>query len=146
MYEANQIRNCGYNNSACSGGGANHDILFFSIAIGANTASTDPQSSLDANSKCMLARMANATDIFHAATGVTETMTTVCNNVFTTSAVDGDTHADLVEAWPCGTGPCIDPNQEKGKVYIVDVTGNVTQQLNTIFQDIAAILKLRLVL
>jgi hypothetical protein len=145
MFEADRIRNCGHNNSACNGGSAEHDVVFFAIAIGQNTASTSPQQSLDANAKCMLARMANATDIFNAGTGVTETMTTVCNNVFTT-AVDGDTHADLVEAWPCGSGPCINSSQEKGKVYIVDVTGNVNQQLNLIFQEIASILKLRLVL
>jgi hypothetical protein len=72
-------------------------------------------------------------------------MTTVCSNVFTTT-VDGDTHADLVEAWSCGTRPCIDSTQEKGKVYIVDATGTVTQQLTLIFQEIASILKLRLVL
>lgn len=94
----------------------------------------------------MLARMANATDIFNAATGVSETMTTVCNNVFTTTTGDGDTHADLVEAWPCGTGPCIDTTQEKGKVFIIDDSGNVTQQLTAVFNEIAAILKLRLVL
>ncbi len=144
MYEANQIRNCGYNNSACNGGGAEHDIVFFSIAIGKNEASTSPQNSLDANAKCMLARMANANEILNAATGVVETMTTVCNSVFTTT-VDGDTHADLLQSWPCGSGPCIDTTQEKGKVYIVDLNGNVTQQLNLIFQEIALILKLRLV-
>jgi hypothetical protein len=143
MHEANMIRNCGRNNSACGGG--NHDVVFFSIAIGQNTASTDPQSSLDSNAKCMLARMANATDILHANTGVTETLTTVCNNVFTTS-VDGDTHQDLIQQWPCGSGPCIDTTQQKGKVYIVDVSGNVNQQLTMIFHEIAAILKLRLVL
>jgi Flp pilus assembly protein TadG len=144
MYEANQIRNCGYNNSACNGGGAEHDIVFFSIAIGKNEASTSPQNSLDANAKCMLARMANANEILNAATGVVETMTTVCNSVFTTT-VDGDTHADLTQSWPCGSGPCIDTTQEKGKVYIVDLNGNVSQQLSLIFQEIAWILKLRLV-
>ena len=65
--------------------------------------------------------------------------------MFTTAAVDGDTHLDLLQSWPCGAGPCIDTTQEKGKVYIVDVTGNVAQQLNLIFQEIAWILKLRLV-
>jgi Flp pilus assembly protein TadG len=144
MYEANQIRNCGNNNSACNGAG-NHDIVFFSIAIGKNEASTSPQNSLDANAKCMLARMANANEILNAATGVVETLTAVCNSVFTTT-VDGDTHLDLLQSWPCGSGPCIDTTQEKGKVYIVDVTGNVAQQLNLIFQEIASILKLRLVL
>lgn len=143
MYEANLIRNCGYSNSACSNGGE-HDVVFFAIAIGGQDLS-QPQQSVDANAKCMLARMANATDILHAATGVVETLTAMCNGKFTTS-VDGDTHDDLVQAWPCGTGPCIDPTQEKGKVYIVDPTGNVAQQLNLIFREVAAILKLRLVL
>lgn len=143
MYEANQIRNCGYGNHTCTAGGA-HDVVFFAIAIGEADANK-PQDSLDANAKCMLARMANATDIVTVATGVTETITAVCNAKFTT-AVDGDTHDDLVEAWPCGTGPCIDSSQEKGKVFIVTLTGNVTQQLTAVFQEIAAILKLRLVL
>jgi hypothetical protein len=35
---------------------------------------------------------------------------------------------------------------EKGKVYIVDMNGNVTVQLNLIFQEIASLLKLRLLL
>ena len=99
---------------------------------------------MDANAKCLLARMANATDIVNVATGVIETLTTVCASPTTT--IDGDTHADLVEAWPCGTGPCIDTTQEKGKVFIIDDNGNVTQQLTAVFQEIAALLKLRLVL
>jgi len=77
MYEANVTRNCGYGNSVCSSGGE-HDIVFFAIAIGKKT-TDDPQSSMDENAKCMLARMANATDILNAATGVVETMTAVCN-------------------------------------------------------------------
>jgi hypothetical protein len=100
---------------------------------------------MDTNAKCMLARMSNATDIVNVATGVIETMTTVCGSVFTTT-VDGDTHADLLQAWPCGTGPCIDATQEKGKVFIIDDSGNVAQQLTAVFNEIAAILKLRLVL
>ena len=146
MFEANRIRNCGRNNSACNGGSADHDVVFFAIAIGRDTSTTDPQSSLDANAKCMLARMANATDILNAGTGVVQTMNTVCGNVFTTAAVDGDTHADLLEAWPCGSGPCIDSSQQKGKVYTIDVTGNVEAQLQQVFNEIAAILKLRLIL
>lgn len=142
MYEANQIRNCGYGNSACAAGGA-HDIVFFAIAIG-QVEPNNPQASLDNNAKCMLARMANATDILHVATQAVESITTVCANPITT--IDGDTHADLVQSWPCGTGPCIDATQEKGKVFIVDQGGNVTQQLTVVFQEIASILKLRLVL
>ena len=110
MYEANLIRNCGYGNSSCTAGGA-HDIVFYAIVIGKNEPD-NPQSSVDANAKCLLARMSNATDIMNAATGVVETLSSVCNAKFTT--IDGDTHGDLVEAWPCGAGPCIDSTQEKG--------------------------------
>jgi len=142
MYEANLTRNCGYGNSSCGTGGA-HDIVFYSIVIGKSEPDS-PQGSVDANAKCLLARMSNATDIVNAATGVVETLTNVCNSKFTT--IDGDTHADLVEAWPCGAGPCIDSTQEKGKVYIVDMNGDVAAQLNVIFQEIASLLKLRLLL
>lgn len=142
MHEANLTRNCGYGNSSCGAGGA-HDILFFAIAIGKKDLA-NPQQSLDENAKCLLARMANATDILNAATGVLETMAAMCNAHFTTN--DGDTHADLVQGWPCGAGPCIDTTQQKGKVYIVDVSGNVAAQLQIVFQEIAALLKLRLVL
>jgi hypothetical protein len=142
MYEANFLRNCGFGNSACGAGGA-HDVLVFAIAIGEPDLGA-PQQSLDANAKCMLARIANATDILNAATGVVDTMTANCNARFTTN--DGDTHADLVQAWPCGSGPCIDTTQEKGKVFTVDVNGDVNAQLQRVFNEIAAILKLRLVL
>ena len=142
MHEANLTRNCGYGNSSCGAGGA-HDVLFFAIAIGQKDL-TKPQQSLDENAKCLLARIANATDILNAATGVLETMAGMCNAHFTSG--DGDTHADLVQGWPCGAGPCIDTTQQKGKVYIVDVSGNVAAQLQIVFQEIAALLKLRLVL
>ena len=144
MFEANEIRNCGVNNAACGAGG-NHDVVFYAIAIGQPT-SDDPQSSMDKNAKCLLARMANATDILNTRTGIVETLTNVCTGQITT--VDGDTHADLNQGWPsCATGaPCINSSQEKGKVFVVDVTGDVTAQLNQVFQEIAALLKLRLVL
>jgi hypothetical protein len=99
---------------------------------------------LDENARCLLSRIANATDILNAATGVVESMTENCNSTFPTN--DNDTHGDLVEGWPCGSGPCIDPTQQKGKVYTIDVTGDVSTQLDTVFNEIAAILKLRLVL
>lgn len=140
MYEANLIRNCGQNNSACNSGG-NHHVVIFAIAIG--RVETSPQGSLDNNAKCLLTRMANADDIVNAATGSIEKMATVCNGVFTTS--DGDTHADLKVGCP-GGNCAIDATQEKGKVFTVDMNGNVTEQLNLIFQEIAALLKLRLVL
>jgi hypothetical protein len=143
MYEANRIRNCGYTNSSCGSGGA-HDIQVFVIAIG-KPEPTNPQGSLDANAKCMLSRIANATDILNAATGVVETMTANCSATFMTN--DNDTHADLLEGWPCGgAGPCIDTTQQKGKVYTVDMNGNVNAQLNVVFQEIAQLLKLKLIL
>jgi Flp pilus assembly protein TadG len=111
MHEANLIRNCGFNNSACAAGGE-HDIVFFAIVIGKDVSSTDPQSSADDNAKCMLARMANATDILNAATGIVEKMKDKCNVVFKTT-LDQDDHLDLKMAWPtCAPGeasPCIDP-------------------------------------
>jgi hypothetical protein len=140
MHEANLTRNCGYNNSSCSSNGA-HEVLFFAIAIGKKDLA-NPQQSLDENAKCLLARMANATDILNAATGVLETMGDMCNGVFQSS--DGDSHADLKAG--CSGACTIDTTQQKGKVYIVDVSGNVAAQLQIVFQEIAALLKLRLVL
>ena len=145
MHEANQVRNCGFGNSTCGGGGQ-HDVVFFAIGIG-QPLNDSPQGSFDNNAKCMLARMANAEQIVNANSGVTETLSGVCAPQITT--IDGDTHADLNQGWPgcaSGSAPCIDPTQEKGKVYIIDPTGNVTAQLNMVFQEIAQILKLRLVL
>ena len=143
MHEANLTRNCGFGNSACASGGA-HDIVFFTILIGKVTAN-DPQASADKNAKCLLARVSNATDIMNAATGVIETLTSVCTGQITT--IDSDTHADLNQNWPpCGTTPCIDSTQEKGRVYIIDSNGNVQAQLQTVFDEIAKLLKLRLVI
>ena len=145
MYEANLTRNCGFNNSACGAGG-DHDVVFFAIAIGKEVAS-EPQASMDKNAKCLLARMANAEEIRNVASGVVETLNGVCTGQITTS--DNDPHTDLNEAWPaCATGapPCIDPTQEKGIVFMIDVNGNVTTQLTQVFNEIASLLKLRLVL
>ena len=143
MNEANLTRNCGFGNSACASGGA-HDIVFFTILIGQPTPN-DPQSSADNNAKCLLARISNANQIIHAATGVIETLTSVCTNP--TTSIDQDNHADLNQNWPpCGTTPCIDSTQETGRVYIVDVNGNVQTQLQSVFDEIAKLLKLRLVI
>ncbi len=142
MYEANILRNCGYSNSGCTAAGA-HDIVVFAIAIG--RPDPTPNYSLDRNAKCLLARIANATDIINTGTSTLETMSTLCQAPADTTS-DGDTHADLQEGWPCGTGPCIDNSQEKGKVYVVDLNGNVQAQLQVVFKDIASILKLRLTL
>jgi len=143
MFEANVTRNCGFGNSACNSGGA-HDIVVFTIAIGKEDAN-DPQSSLDKNAKCLLARMSNADQIAHAATGVVETLTSVCTGQITTT--DGDTHVDLNQGWPaCGIPPCIDSTQEKGRVFIIDSDGNVQTQLQAVFDEVAKLLKLRLVI
>jgi len=145
MHEANQLRNCGFNNPGCGAGGQ-HDVVFFAIGIGQPLANS-PQGSFDNNAKCLLARMANAEQIVNANSGITETLSGVCATQIPT--IDGDNHADLNQGWPAcasGSAPCIDPTQEKGKVYIIDPTGNVTAQLNLVFQEIAQILKLRLVL
>jgi len=128
MFEANKIRNYGL-----PGGGK--DVVIFAIAIGKDTSTTDPQGSLDANAMCLLARIAND-----------PTTIDICKSpVPITTTVDGDTHADLIENWPlCGTTPCIDNTQEKGKVFTVNVNGDVQAQLKAIFAEVAAILKLRL--
>jgi hypothetical protein len=81
----------------------------------------------------------------NTATGVMETISSVCTGQITT--IDGDTHADLNQGWPaCGTPPCIDSTQEKGRVYIIDSNGNVQTQLQAVFDEIAKLLKLRLVI
>ncbi len=144
MYEANLLRDCGYNNSACSSGG-NHDVLVFVIGIGRDVASDPPNWRLDRNAKCLLARMANATDVLNTGNNTIQTIDTVCANPPVTTG-DGDTWADLQQGWPCATGPCINSAQEKGKVYAVDMNGNVEAQLRQVFADVAAILKLRLTL
>jgi len=142
MFEANKIRNCGFGNSSCASAGA-HDIVIFVIAIGKKNLSA-PQQSMDENAKCLLGRIANATDIINAANGVLETMAANCNARFMTN--DNDTHVDLIEGFPCATGPCIDSAQEKGRVYMIDSSGDVQAQLQLVFDEIAKLLKLRLVI
>jgi hypothetical protein len=141
MYEANLLRNCGTGNSACITGGE-HDVLVFVIGIGA--ISGTPNASFDRNARCLLARISNAADVLNTGTSTVETITSVCSTQNVTS--DGDTYADLQNSWPCGAGPCINDTQEKGKVYVVDTNGNVPAQLQFVFKEIAALLKLRLTL
>jgi Flp pilus assembly protein TadG len=142
MYEANFLRNCGANNSSCTAGGA-HDVLVFAIGIGA--LSSTPNASFDKNAKCLLARIANANDILNTGTGALDNITNVCSPPPDPTS-DSDPYADLQDSWPCGSGPCINTSQEKGKVYIVDTNGNVPAQLQQVFAEIAALLKLRLTL
>jgi hypothetical protein len=143
MYEANFLRNCGTGNSSCSAGGA-HDVLVFAIGIGA--ISSTPNASFDKHAKCLLSRIANANDILNTGTNTLETIASVCTNPQTPpNTSDNDTYADLRDG--CGSAPCvIDNTQERGKVYIVDTNGNVPAQLEQVFNEIAALLKLRLTL
>jgi Flp pilus assembly protein TadG len=140
MFEANVLRNCGYGNSSCTAGGA-HDIMVFAIGIGA--ISSTPNASFDRNAKCLLARVANANDILNTGTNTLETMSGVCTNPPLTTS-DGDQYLDLRDG--CSGSCTIDTTQEKGKVYIVDTSANVPAQLEQVFNDIAALLKLRLTL
>jgi len=131
LFEANKVRNYAYD----VGG----DVVIYAIAIGEDLGpgTTSPQSSLDENAKCLLARIANdPSTIFN------------CDSVYTTS-YDGDTHNDLKEGIPFGscTGTpsgCIDASQQQGRVFTVDLDGDVQAQLTVIFGEIAALLKLRL--
>lgn len=143
MYEADFMRNCGAGNAACGTGGE-HDVIVFAIGIGAIDNST-PNASFDRNARCMLARIANATDVVNTGPNTIDSINTVCANPSDT-LTDGDTYADLQASWPCGTGPCINAAQEKGKVFVVDMNGDVPAQLKRVFDEIAAILKLRLTL
>jgi hypothetical protein len=61
------------------------------------------------------------------------------------SYADNDTYLELRSDWPlCPITPCINNTQKKGKVYVVDQTGNIEAQLKQVFDEISAILKLRL--
>ena len=144
MYEADLIRNCGASNAACAAAGA-HDVLFFAIGIGQDTAGLNPNQRFDKYAKCMLLRAANGTELLNTGNNTLESINTICTPPPPTYS-DNDTYAELRNFWPCGAGPCIDSTQEKGKVYFVDQTGNVQAQMQQVFKDIAATLKLRLTL
>jgi hypothetical protein len=86
---------------------------------------------------------ANANDILNTGNNTLETMSGVCT-IPPLQTSDGDLYPELRDG--C-TGACtIDTTQEKGKVYIVDTNGNVPAQLEQVFNEIAALLKLRLTL
>ena len=123
--EANAIRNL-----------ANKNVLVFVIAVGrpeASNSSAGTGSSLDDNAKCLLGRIANDPNTVNAS----------CPNVASTG--DGDTYPDLL---PCKANPtgCTDSTQQKGKMFTIDLNGNVQQQLDAVFNEVAMLLKLRLTL
>ncbi|HTN72334.1 MAG TPA: VWA domain-containing protein [Methylomirabilota bacterium] len=119
MSEADTIRNL-----------AGKSVVIYVIAIG-KIDSSAPGNSLDDNAKCLLGRIANDPN----------TISTNCPNVFTTS--DNDTYPDLL---PCKADPnsCIDNTQQKGRMFTIDLNGNVQQQLDDVFNEVALLLKLRL--
>jgi hypothetical protein len=119
-------------------------VLVFAIGIGAINTS-QPNASFDKHAKCLLSRIANANDILNTGTNTLETIASVCTNPQTPPLLsDGDTYVDLRDG--CSGACTIDATQEKGKVYIVDTNGNVPAQLQQVFNEIAALLKLRLTL
>ena len=144
LYEADLIRNCGAGNASCAAGGE-HDVLFFAIGIGQDTSGLNPNQRFDKYAKCMLLRAANGTELLNTGNNSLESINTICTPPPPTYS-DGDTYADLRNHWPSCTGPCINSTQEKGKVYFVDQTGNVQAQMQQVFNEIAALLKLRLTL
>jgi hypothetical protein len=126
--EARQIKELG-------GGNA----VIFAIAIGP---ATDPDTTarLDANSRCLLAAIANDQTMLEDTS--TDPGTGSCNAIPGYITPDGDDHSDLTGA----NKPTFNSNHQKGKVFTVDLNGDVQSQLQIIFNEIAAILKLRLVL
>jgi hypothetical protein len=128
--EANSIRNLGGGN-----------VIIFAIAIGEPT-NADATARLDANSRCLLAQIANDKKTIEDPSASTASGS--CAAVYAVN--DGDTHADLKISTPNGTAAAFNPGQQAGKVYTVDLKGDVKAQLQGIFNEIAALLKLRLVL
>src|SRR5262249_37772140 len=128
--EANAIRNLGGGN-----------VLIFAIAIGEPT-NADATARLDANSRCLLAQIANDKKTIEDPS--TNTASGSCAAVYAVN--DGDNHGDLKLTTPAGTPAAFNPGQQAGKVYTVDLKGDVQAQLQVIFNEIAALLKLRLVL
>jgi hypothetical protein len=119
-------------------GGGN--VLIFVIAIGHPTLSNDATARLDANARCLLAQIANEKALIESAS--TNNATGSCAAVYNVG--DGDNHADLKVATPAGTPAAFNPAHQEGKVFTVDLSGNVQTQLQDIFAQIAALLKLRL--
>jgi hypothetical protein len=119
--EAHQIRELG--------GGS---VVIFAIAIGEPT-NPDATAKLDANARCLLAQIANDEALIESPSGSRGSGS--CASVYETP--DGDQHDDLTPA-------AFDPSQQEGKVFEVDLDGDVEAQLQLIFNQIAALLKLRL--
>jgi hypothetical protein len=122
--EARLIRELGGNN-----------VVVFVIAIGPTT-HPDATARLDANARCLLAAIANDNTMLEDSS--INQGTGSCNAVYKTP--DGDDHSDLKN----GNKPVFNPIHKKGKVFTVDLNGDVQTQLQVIFNEITALLKLRL--
>jgi len=125
--EARQIKELG-------GGNA----IIFAIAIGPST-HPDTTARLDANSRCLLAAITN--DQATLEDPSTNQGIGSCNAIPGYITPDGDDHSDLTGV----NKPTFNLNHQKGKVFTVDLNGDVQTQLQVIFNEIAALLKLRLV-
>jgi hypothetical protein len=105
------------------------------IAIGPTT-HPDATARLDANARCLLAAIANDKTMLEDSS--TNQGTGSCNAVYKTP--DGDDHNDLKDS----KKPFFYSSQRNGKVFTVDLNGDVQSQLQVIFNEITALLKLRL--
>lgn len=126
--EAHQIRELGGGN-----------VVIFAIGIGEPT-NPDATAKFDANARCLLAQIANDKALIESLS--TSKQDGSCAAVYKTD--DGDPHDGLKISTPAGTPPTFNPSQQEGKVYEVDLNGDVQAQLQLIFNQIAALLKLRL--
>jgi Putative Flp pilus-assembly TadE/G-like/von Willebrand factor type A domain len=126
--EARQIRELGDKN-----------VVIFVIAIGPTT-HPDTTARLDANARCLLAAIANDKTMLESPS--TDQGTGSCNAIPGYTTPDGDDHSDLTGV----NKPIFNSDQQPGKVFTVDLNGDVQTQLQVIFNEIAALLKLRLVI
>jgi Putative Flp pilus-assembly TadE/G-like/von Willebrand factor type A domain len=126
--EARQIRELGDKN-----------VIIFVIAIGPTT-HPDATARLDANARCLLSAIANDQTMLENPSA--DPGTGSCNAIPGYTTPDGDDHSDLKGA----NKPIFNPDHQRGKVYTVDLNGDVQTQLQVIFNEIAALLKLRLVI
>jgi len=98
--EANAIRNLGGGN-----------VIIFAIAIGEPT-NADATARLDANSRCLLAQIANDKKTIEDPS--VNTASGSCAAVYAVN--DGDNHQDLKQTTPAGTPAAFNANQQVGKV------------------------------
>jgi len=138
----NSARDEAYQLRALGGG----NLIVFVIGIGPSNASVTPDARLDANARCLLGSIANDPDVITDPS--TNNFTGGCAGVYQTGSAgnDLDPHADLRQATAGGTPFGVISGQLNGNLYTVDFTdpAGVTPQLQNIFGQIAAILKLRL--